>query len=110
MISIDENSISNQGNDIKVKLIVKNQNGFDINMFNTSYLDDDLSFDLNSDGVNTIKNQETFERDFVIKLNKSANGEDISALLKSKDITVSFNADSANQNDNLIKIEPKIKI
>lgn len=110
IVLIDKSSIYNKSTYIKAKLIVKNQNGFDINMFNVSYQDNDLSFDLNCDGVYRIKSREILERDFVMKLNNSLNEKDILSLIRTKNISVGFNADSANQNNIITRIKPEIEI
>lgn len=110
IVLIDKSSIYNKSTYIKAKLIVKNQNGFDINMFNVSYQDNELSFDLNCDGVYRIKSRGILERDFVMKLNNSLSEKDILSLIRTKDISVGFNADSANQNNIITKIKPEIEI
>ena len=110
IVLIDKSSIYNKSTYIKAKLIVKNQNGFDINMFNVSYQDNELSFDLNCDGVYSIKSRGILERDFVMKLNNSLSEKDILSLIRTKDISVGFNADSANQNNIITKIKPEIEI
>ena len=79
-------------------------------MFNVSYQDNELSFDLNCDGVYRIKSRGILERDFVMKLNNSLSEKDILSLIRTKDISVGFNADSANQNNIITKIKPEIEI
>lgn len=69
---------------------------------------DDLNFDFNSDGVFTIEKYDTIEIDFTIDFNENIDKKEYLSVLNNKNIFIGFNADSANQNDKVTRIEPEI--
>ncbi len=106
VILIDESYINNS---VKAKLVIENHNGFDINMFCVYCSDDNIHFDIKNESAFTIENDETFNYDFTITFNEKIDSEDYLSLLENKNILISFNANAANQNDNITQIQPEIE-
>lgn len=107
-IILDENCLKSEDKVVKAKLVVKNNNKFDINMFGFDCKDDDLQFKISSEGAYTISKDDVLELDFTVKFSEKAENQDYLLLLKNKSVLINFNSNSANQNDIITQIKPKI--
>lgn len=106
LLLIDENY---KGNTINAKISIDNQNDFDINMFGVYCTDNSIHFDIPTESAFTIDKNSEFSYEFTITFDKKINSDDFLSLLKSKDISVNFNANSANQNDIVTSIQPELE-
>lgn len=76
MIIVDENFINTKKHSMKARLVVENHNGFDINMFDVICMKSDVHFDIGSEGAYQIKDNTTYNLEFLVEFNDKIQSKD----------------------------------